>query len=81
MYTEISKGLVDSRLVLMVVAALNSLWRMLNSLWRIYKNFRLVRFFSREKFIISFSRNPENFLRCINIGPNSVVGIQKFEVI
>ena len=25
MYTEISKGLVDSRLVLMVVAALNSL--------------------------------------------------------
>ena len=68
MYTEISKGLVDSRLVLMVVAALNSL-------------FRLVRFFSREKFIISFSRNLENFLRCINIGPNSVVGIQKFEVI
>ena len=31
-YTEISKDLVDFRLVLMVVAALNSLWRILNSL-------------------------------------------------
>ena len=33
--TESSKDLVDFRLVLMVVAALNSLWRILNSLWRI----------------------------------------------
>ena len=45
------------------------------------KELCLVRSFSREKFIISFSRNLENFLRCINIGPNSVLGIQKFEVI
>ena len=76
--TEIMKGLVDFRLVLMVVAALSSPWRILNSLCR---NFLLVLFVSREGFIISFSRSLENFLRCINIGPNSVVGIQKFEVI
>ena len=55
--TEISKDLVDFRLVLMVVAALNS--SLENSKFSLenLKELSLVRFFSREKFIISFSRN------------------------
>ena len=56
--TEISKDLVDFRLVLMVVAALNSsLENSKFSLENLKELSLIVRFFSREKFIISFSRN------------------------